>query len=157
MNRLIFSYLVNVLIMALACWTFIELYYGVIELANIIEAEKVPFEVSVNITPSVLLLVIGIATTGFYKVQKKKYKALSYWMYPLLFPQEDEREKLITQRACRTTFVSLWYVLILAIGFLTFSPIFNLYIPGYPLYIVFCVFFIQMTVFHVSLYRNKIA
>ncbi|PEM42796.1 DUF2178 domain-containing protein [Bacillus wiedmannii] len=156
MNRLMVSYVINVLIMALACWTFIEMYYGVIDFSNIIEAEKVPFEVSVNITPFILLLVIGIVTTVFYKVQKKKYTALSYWMYPLLFPQEDEREKLITERACRTTFVSLWYVLIFAIGFLTFSPIFNVYIPGYPLYIVFSVFFIQMTVFHLSLYRNKI-
>ncbi|MEC2571158.1 DUF2178 domain-containing protein, partial [Bacillus cereus] len=27
----------------------------------------------------------------------------------------------------------------------------------YPLYILFSIFFIQMTVFHVSLYRNKLA
>ncbi|MCI0765925.1 DUF2178 domain-containing protein [Bacillus sp. TL12] len=156
MNRLMVSYAINVLIMALACWAFIELYYGVIAIANTIEAKKVPFEVSVNITPGVLLLVVAIVTTVFYKVQKKKYKALSYWMYPLLFPQEDEREKLITERACRATFVSLWYVLIPAMGLLTFSPIFNIYIPGYPLYIIFSVFFIQITVFHLSLYRNKI-
>ncbi|AFU17705.1 Permeases of the major facilitator superfamily (plasmid) [Bacillus thuringiensis MC28] len=150
------SYMINVLIMALACWVFIELYYGIMELANIIEAKKVSFEVSLNITPVLFLLVIGIVMTVFYKMQKKKYKALSYLMYPLLFPLEDEREKLITERACRTAFVSLWYVLIFAVGFLVLSPIFNIFIPGYPLYIVFSVFFIQMTVFYISLYRNKI-
>ena len=74
-------------------------------------------------------------------------------MYPLLFPLEDEREKAITDKACRTTFVSLWFVLPCAVGFLTFSPIINEYLPGYPLYILFSIFFIQMTVFHVSLYR----
>ncbi|MED3539856.1 DUF2178 domain-containing protein [Bacillus toyonensis] len=156
MNRLMISYMINVLIMALACWVFIELYYGIMELANIIEAKKVSFEVSLNITPVLFLLVIGIVMTVFYKMQKKKYKALSYLMYPLLFPLEDEREKLITERACRTAFVSLWYVLIFAVGFLVLSPIFNIFIPGYPLYIVFSVFFIQMTVFYISLYRNKI-
>ncbi|PGU77913.1 DUF2178 domain-containing protein [Bacillus cereus] len=156
MNRLMISYVINVLIMALACWVFIELYYGIIELANIIEAKKVAFEVSLNITPVLFLLVIGIVITIFYKIQRKKYNALSYLMYPLLFPLEDEREKLITERACRTAFVSVWYVLIIAIGFLVLSPIFNMYIPGYPLYIVFSVFFIQMTIFYLSLYRNKI-
>ncbi|RFB54156.1 DUF2178 domain-containing protein [Bacillus thuringiensis] len=156
MNRLMISYVINVLIMALACWVFIELYYSIIELANIIEAKKVAFEVSLNITPVLFLLVIGIVITIFYKIQRKKYNALSYLMYPLLFPLEDEREKLITERACRTVFVSVWYVLIIAIGFLVLSPIFNMYIPGYPLYIVFSVFLIQMTVFYLSLYRNKI-
>ncbi|KAB2446252.1 DUF2178 domain-containing protein [Bacillus thuringiensis] len=156
MNRLIISYVINVLIMALTCWGFIELYYGIIELANIIEAKKVSFEVSLNITPVLFLLVIGTVVTVFYKMQKKKYNALLYLMYPLLFPLEDEREKLITERACRTAFVSLWYVLIFAVGFLVLSPIFNIYIPGYPLYIVFSVFFIQMTVFYLTLYRNKI-
>lgn len=146
MNRLIISYVINVLIMALTCWVFIELYYGIIEFANIIEAKKVSFEVSLNITPVLFLLVIGTVMTVFYKMQKKKYNALSYLMYPLLFPLEDEREKLITERACRTTFVSLWYMLIFAVGFLVLSPVFNIYIPGYPLYIVFSVFFIQMTV-----------
>lgn len=156
MNRLIISYVINVLIMALTGWVFIELYYGIIEFANIIEAKKVSFEVSLNITPVLFLLVIGIVMTVIYKMQKKKYNALSYLMYPLLFPLEDEREKLITERACRTAFVSLWYMLIFAVGFLVLSPVFNIYIPGYPLYIVFSVFFIQMTVFYISLYRNKI-
>lgn len=141
------SCVINVLIMALACWVFIELYYGIIELANIINAKKVAFEVSLNITPVLFLLVIGIIITIFYKIQKKKYNALSYLMYPLLFPLDDKREKLITERACRTAFVSLWYVLIIVVGFLVLSLIFNIYIPEYSLYIVFSVFFIQMTVF----------
>ncbi|MGE6346199.1 DUF2178 domain-containing protein [Bacillus mycoides] len=157
MNRLVFSYILNVLLMVLAGWVFIELYYVTIEVANFIKTEKVPFEVSMSLIPFGLLLIFSIISTILYKIQKKKYKGLSYWMYPLLFPQEDEREKAITEKACRTTFVSLWYVLPCAVGFLTLSPIVNLYIPGYPLYIAFGIFFIQMTVFHVSLYRNKLA
>ncbi|MEH7459891.1 DUF2178 domain-containing protein [Bacillus pseudomycoides] len=157
MNRIAFSYVVNVLYVGLACWMFIELYYAVMELANIIQNKRVPFEVSINIIPFLLMVTVAVVSTVFYKIQKKKYKSLSFWMYPLLFPQEDEREKGITEKACRTTFISLLYVLPCAIGFLTFSPVVNLYIPGYPLYIVFFILFIQMTVFHVSLYRNKIA
>ena len=43
--------------------------------------------------PIGLLLIFGIVSTVLYKIQKEKYKELSYWMFPLLFPQEDEREK----------------------------------------------------------------
>src|SRR6476661_4393265 len=103
MNKIAVSYIVNVLRFVIACWAFIELYYAWIELANIIETEKLPFEVTINMIPLGLLTIVAIITTIFYKVQKKKHKALSYWMYPLLFPQEDEREKEITQKACRTT------------------------------------------------------
>ncbi|PGW32114.1 DUF2178 domain-containing protein [Bacillus cereus] len=156
MNRIGFSYIVNVLYTALACWTFVELYSATTELADIIKNERVPFEIWFNGIPIVLLFIGGIIITIFYRIQKKKYKNLSFWMYPLLFPLEDEREKAITEKACRTTFVLLWYVLPCAVGFLTLSPIINEYLPGYPLYIIFSIFFIQMTVFHVSLYRNKL-
>ena len=63
-------------------------------------------------------------------------------MYPLLFPLEDEREKAITDKACRTTFVSLWFVLPCAVGFLTFSPIINEYLPDthYIFYFLFSLF-----------------
>ncbi|PFN14951.1 DUF2178 domain-containing protein [Bacillus cereus] len=156
MNRIGFSYIINVLYTVLACWTFVELYNVTTELANIIKNERVSFEIWFNVIPIVLLFIGSITITIVYRIQKKKYKNLSYWMYPLLFPLEDEREKAITEKACRTTFVSLWYVLPCAVGFLTLSPIINEYLPGYPLYIIFSIFFIQMTVFHVSLYRNKL-
>ncbi|WP_433773206.1 DUF2178 domain-containing protein [Bacillus wiedmannii] len=157
MNRIGFSYIINVLYTALACWTFVEFYSVITELADIIKNEKFPFEVWFNGVPFILLFIGAIIVTIFYRIQKKKYKNLSFWMYPLLFPLEDEREKAITDKACRTTFVSLWFVLPCAVGFLTFSPIINEYLPGYPLYILYSIFFIQMTVFHISLYRNKLA
>ncbi|MEN1938859.1 DUF2178 domain-containing protein [Paenibacillus sp. 102] len=157
MNRIILSYVVNVLFIGLASWAFIELYYAVIELANIIQSEKVPFEIIINIIPFLLLLIVAVISTIFYKVQKKKYKKLSFWMFPLLFPQDDEREEIITAKACRTTFIALWYVIPTAAALLVMYPIATPYIPAYPLYVVFLIFFIQMTVFHISLYRNKIA
>lgn len=74
MNRLVFSYMLNVLLMVLAGWTFIELYYFTIEVANFIQTKRVPFEVSVSLMPLGLLLIFGIVSTVLYKVQKKKYK-----------------------------------------------------------------------------------
>ncbi|WP_141540283.1 DUF2178 domain-containing protein [Bacillus cereus] len=157
MNRIILSYMVNVLFIGLASWAFIELYYVEVEFANIIQTEKVPFEVSMSITPFLLLLIVAVASIIFYKVQKKKYKKLSFWMFPLLFPQDDEREEVITAKACRTTFMALWFVIPTGAALLVMHPVVSPYIPAYPIYIVFLIYFIQMTIFHISLYRNKIA
>ena len=154
MNKLAVSYIVNVMRFVIACWAFIELYYAWIELANIIETEKFPFEVTINMIPLGLLIIVAIITSIFINFKRRNIK-LSYWMYPLLFPQEDEREKEITQKACRTTFISFWYGVVIAIGFLTLSPVANLYIPGYPLYILFLCFCSNDS-FYVSLYRNKL-
>ncbi|WP_410984600.1 DUF2178 domain-containing protein [Bacillus cereus] len=157
MNRIMLSYVVNLFFIGLASWAFIEFYYFEVEFANIIQSEKVPFEVSMNITPFLLLLIMAVVSTIFYKVQKKKYKKLSFWMFPLLFPQDDEREEVITAKACRTTFMALWFVIPTGAALLVMHPIVSPYVPAYPLYAVLLIFFIQMTIFHISLYRNKIA
>ena len=40
MNRIGFSYIINVLYTALACWTFVEFYSVITELADIIKNEN---------------------------------------------------------------------------------------------------------------------
>ena len=40
MNRIVFSYIINVLYTALACWTFVEFYSVITELADIIKTRN---------------------------------------------------------------------------------------------------------------------
>ncbi|MFJ8356130.1 RNA polymerase [Bacillus paramycoides] len=158
MNRLVASYVINLFYSALACWAFVEFYSFCIQFADIIKNESFPFEITISLIPFTLLTVVAVILAFLYRENKKKNKGISYfWMYPLLFPQQDEREQVITDKACRTTFISLWCVLPCALGLLIFTPVANLYIPAYPLYVVYLIYLIQMTVFHVSLYRNKLA
>ncbi|MBK5449358.1 RNA polymerase [Bacillus sp. TH22] len=149
MNRIIASYIINLFYSVLACWAFVEFYDFYIQFADIIKNE--------SLTPVVLLFIVAIILVFFKRLHKKKYKKSSLRLYPLLFPQEDEHEKDITDRACRTTFVSLWFVLPCALGLLIFTPVANLYIPAYPLYVVYLIYLTQVTVFHISLYKNKLA
>ena len=79
MNRIGFSYIINVLYTALACWTFIEFYSVITELADIIKNEKFPFEVWFNGVPFILLFIGAIIVTIFYRIQKKKYTNLYYF------------------------------------------------------------------------------
>ncbi|HDR7792921.1 TPA: RNA polymerase [Bacillus luti] len=157
MNRIVASYIVNLFYSALACWAFVEFYDFYITFADIIKNESFPFEITISLVPFALLTIVAIILAFFKRFHKKKYKKSSLRLYPLLFPQEDEREQDITDKACRTTFVSLWFVLPCALGLLIFTPVANLYITAYPLYVVYLMYLIQMTVFHVSLYRNKLA
>ncbi|QWG62141.1 RNA polymerase [Bacillus mycoides] len=157
MNRIVASYIITLFYSVLACWAFVEFYDFCIRFADIIKNESLPSKITMSLTPAVLLFIVAIILAFFKRLHKKKYKKSSLQLYPLLFPQEDEREKDITDRACRTTFVSLWFVLPCALGLLIFTPVANLYISAYPLYVVYLIYLIQMTVFHVSLYRNKLA
>ncbi len=65
MNRIVFSYIINVLYTALACWTFVEFYSVITELAHIIKNEKFPFEVWFNGVPFILLFIGAIIVTIF--------------------------------------------------------------------------------------------
>lgn len=156
MNRIGLSYVINIGILAIACWTFVEYFHVFIELANIIHTEKQTWTVTMNIMPITLLLIVTVGIFIAYKVQKKKYKKLSFWTFPLLVPSEDEREEILTAKACRTTFLSLWFIIPCAAASLVVYPLLNRNIPEYPLYLLFFVLLIQTTVFHISLYRNKV-
>ncbi|HDX9588852.1 TPA: DUF2178 domain-containing protein [Bacillus pseudomycoides] len=156
MNRIGLSYVINIGILAIAGWVFVEYFHIITELANIIRTEKQTWTVTMNITPIILMLFVAVGIIMCYKVQKKKYKKLSFWTFPLLFPSEDEREEILTAKACRTTLLSLWCILPIAAATLVAYPLFNRNIPEYPLYVIFIILLIQTTIFHISLYRNKV-
>ncbi|MGG2016690.1 DUF2178 domain-containing protein [Bacillus sp. S10(2024)] len=156
MNRIGLSYVINIGILVIAGWGFVECFHLMTELANIILTEKQTWYVTMNITPIALMLIVAIVTPIAYKVQKKKYKKLSFWIFPSLFPSEDEREEILTAKACRTTFLSLCFIIPCAAATLVFYPLFNRNIPEYPLYVLLLVLLIQTTIFHISLYRNKV-
>ncbi|ENQ3079066.1 DUF2178 domain-containing protein [Bacillus cereus] len=156
MNRIGLSYVINIGILVIAGWGFVEYFHIITELANIIRTEKQTWTVTMNITPIILMLFVAVGIIIGYKVQKKKYKKLSFWTFPLLFPSEDEREEILTAKACRTTLLSLWCILPIAAATLVAYPLFNRNIPEYPLYVIFIILLIQTTIFHISLYRNKV-
>lgn len=156
MNRIVCSYVINIGILAVAGWVFVEYFHVITDLANIIRNEKQTWTITMNIMPITLLLMIGVGIFIAYRVQKKKYKKLSFWTFPLLFPSEDEREEILTAKACRTTVLSLGVIMPFAVASIVFYPLFNQNIPEYPLYVLFLVSIIQTTVFHISLYRNKV-
>ena len=63
-------------------------------------------------------------------------------MYPLLFPLEDEREKAITDKACRTTFYIVMVCLTLCSWILTFRLLLmNIFLDThYIFYFLFSLF-----------------
>lgn len=156
MNRIGLSYVINIFILVITGWAFVEYFHIIMDLANIIRTEKQTWAIMMNITPITLVLIVAVGVFIGYKIQKKKYKKLSFWTFPLLFPSEDEREEILTAKACRTTLLSSWFIMPFAAASLIAYPLFNRNIPEYPLYVLFLILLIQITVFHISLYRNKV-
>ena len=59
---------------ALACWTLVEFYSVITELADIIKNEKFPFEVAVNGVPFILLFIGAIIVTIFIEFKRKNIR-----------------------------------------------------------------------------------
>ena len=98
MNRLVFSYMLNVLLMVLAGWAFIELYYFTIEVANFIQTKRIPFEVSVSLMPIGLLLIFGIVSTVLYKIQKKNIKSYHIGCFHYYFLKKTSGKRRLQKR-----------------------------------------------------------
>lgn len=105
MNRLVFSYMLNVLLMVLAGWAFIELYYFTIEVANFIQTKRVPFEISISLIPLGLLLTFGIVSTVIYKIQKKNIKSsrigcFHYYFLKKMSVKRQLQKRLVVLHLC---------------------------------------------------------
>ncbi|MFD3448412.1 hypothetical protein ACFDTO_27840 [Microbacteriaceae bacterium 4G12] len=154
MNKLVRSYIVNVLYLGLVGWAVVALYSFVAQCAAILKHPEPPWEASMNIMPLFLLILVGLLFT--YMNRKNKKNKLTYWMFPLFFPEADEREKMITAKACRSAFIATWISIPICACILPVYPFLNDYLPEYPIYLLLFVVFLQVTTFYVSLYRNRI-
>lgn len=105
-----------------------------------------------NLTP--LLLLIVLASILSYVHYKQKRTKISFWLFPLLFPEADEREKMITAQACRNSFISLWIMIPVSTILLSVYPMLLDSVSEFPVYLLLGVMFILITVFHTTLYKR---
>ncbi|SMO71967.1 hypothetical protein [Melghirimyces algeriensis] len=148
-------YLLNVIIVGLFGWAMVTYYDAAEEIKTWINDSSVQ-GFSLNILPTILvLLVAGIAVAVVTRKQRKQGKG---WKEALFLPAElkesDEREKMITAKACRNAYVST----MIAFPFLTIGmaaqPLVSDYFAAYPV-VVFLLFpFIQMTAYYLTLKKG---
>ena len=75
-------------------------------------------------------------------------------MLPSEFEESDEREQLITAKACRSAYIAMWFTVPIAAGLLIFYPIIQDTIPYYPIMILLLLPVVQMISYFYTLHKN---
>ncbi|AGK54793.1 hypothetical protein [Bacillus sp. 1NLA3E] len=148
---------VSTLILSLASlffigWATTSLYNANIQFAKIMKYPEPPWEISMNAIPLFSLLTFGLILTVVYLVIKqKKKKPISFWLFPLQFSEDDEREKMISGEACRKAFISTWYSAPIIAILLSIYPLIQTAFPYFPILMVMIIPAVQIVVYFIAI------
>src|SRR5699024_2542783 len=83
--------------------------------------------------------------------RKSVWKA---FMLPMEFKETDERERMITAKACRGSYVVMMFAMPIAAGLLIMYPTIQDTLPYYPIIIVILLLLIQMISYFYTLHKD---
>ncbi|MBP1971324.1 heme/copper-type cytochrome/quinol oxidase subunit 3 [Virgibacillus natechei] len=150
-------YLFNITVLALFGWAMVAFYDTAAQIKSTIDNPNIDgFALSLNVLPLILLLIVGIpAGVVLTRKQRKEKKG---WKAAILLPAElkenDEREKALTSKACRDTYISTMIAFPFLAALMLFQPFVSSYFAAYPIVILMLFPIIQVTVFYLSLRKN---
>ncbi|WP_078394229.1 hypothetical protein [Shouchella patagoniensis] len=119
--------------LSLFTWQLIEYYRASLTLSG---SEGTFF--FLNLTPGFLLFILMIPY-GFYlryMTKKNKVPLKELMLIPPEFKERDEREKEITAKACRASYMSMFYIYPVLAAFLIVYPLIQNVLPYLPIVLV---------------------
>ncbi|MFS0883432.1 hypothetical protein [Metabacillus niabensis] len=146
------KFLLSVGILVLFGWAMIAFYHVQMDFAEVIKNPEPPWTVTLNATPVAATLVIGgIITVILIMKSKKKHKSLAKAFFlPPNFEESDEREREITAKACRASFVTMWYAFPVITALLLIYPFISEKLPYYPIILILLLPLIQSFAYFLS-------
>lgn len=146
------KFLMSIGIFVLFGWGMIAFYYAQMDFAEVIKNPEPPWTVTINATPVFAALVFGgILSAILFRKSKKKNKSFAKAFFlPPEFEETDEREKEITAKACRASYVTMWYAFPVLTALMLFYPFISETVPYYPIIIVMLFPFIQSIAYYLS-------
>lgn len=150
MKRFWFSLIMSlgtIISFALAMIPLIQLTNG---LADMMKREANSYSVELNMIFFLPIIVLGIIE-GMDHLWNKRKKKSSFWIYPLVTPSNDERERAITANASHAAFLTIWAAAPICAGAMCFYPLFIDVFPIYPMLVVLVIPFIQVTVYYLKI------
>lgn len=150
------KFLLSVGMVVLFGWGMITFYYAQMDFAEVIKNPEPPWTVTLNATPIVAAIVIGgIMTIVLFVKSKKKRKSFrKAFFLPPEFEESDEREQEITAKACRASYVTMWYTFPFLTALLLIYPFISKSIPYYPVIIILLYPLVQTFAYFLSWKRN---
>ena len=133
-------------------WAMIAFYYAQMDFAQIIKNPEPPWSVTMNMTPVFAALLFGgIMTAILIKKSKKKNKSFAKLFFlPPEFEESDEREQEITAKACRASYVTMWYTFPVLTALMLIYPLISETIPYYPVIIIMLLPLVQSIAYFLS-------
>jgi len=138
-------------------WFLSSMYYTQMDFAEIVLTDKEPpWSVEINLLPVYIAVVVGIIFTAItYPQLKKKRKS---WKNVFLLPQEfeegDEREKELTGKACRASYISMWYTFPIIASLFLLYPFISDKVPYYPIILLLLCPLTQIVVYFITWKKN---
>ncbi|MCF6408963.1 hypothetical protein [Pseudalkalibacillus salsuginis] len=148
--------IMTTIVIILFGWGMIALYEAQVQFAEIVRNPEPSWEITISAIPILVAIVIGgILTFVSYKVNKKKHQS---WKKALVLPPEleeaDEREKYITGKACRNSYLAMWFGTPIVTGLMLFYPFVSKALPYYPILIILVMPLIQIFTYAISVRRS---
>lgn len=156
MRKILRSYWLNVLIIVLFGWALTSFFTANEQFAEVIKKPEPPWEVEIFALPILLLMVLGaIFVILDIRVKRREGKRISSALFlPSEFVEDDERERMVTAKACRAAYMSMWVAGPFLGVSLVFYPFFKVAVPYFPVIAFMLLLLIQITAYHVSLRKN---
>ncbi|MBT2679321.1 hypothetical protein J7E38_09925 [Bacillus sp. ISL-35] len=146
------KFLMTIGIFVLFGWAMIAFYYAQMDFAEVIKNPEPPWTVTINATPVFAALVFGgILTAILFMKSKKKNKSIAKALFlPPEFEETDEREQEITAKACRASYVTMWYAFPILTALMLLYPLISQTVPYYPIIIVMLYPIVQSIAYFLS-------
>lgn len=156
MKKILQPAILNMVMLLLFGWALLPLYHAQMQFADVLKNPDPPWEISFNLSPLFIFFVIGLPISAYLLIMgKRKHRSLSKaFMLPPELEESDEREQLITAKACRSSYIAMWYAVPLGAGLLLLYPIIEEKIPFYPVIVLLLVALVQMVSYFLSLRKN---
>lgn len=156
MKKILQPAILNMVMILLFGWALLPLYHAQMQFADVLKNPDPPWEISFYVPPLLFFFVIGLPISAYLIIKgKRKHKSLSkaFMLRPEL-EESDEREQLITAKACRSSYIAMWYAVPIGAGLLLIYPIIQDQFPFYPVIVLLLVGLVQMVSYFLSLRKN---
>ncbi|MCC9023336.1 hypothetical protein [Bacillus nakamurai] len=140
----------HLVLYGLACWTLISLMEAAPQIADYFQTGgSASFEL--NATP--FLLFAACAALYMY-AEKKKRAVKKHSLVPDEFEEQDERERMMTAKACRSSYIAVYFSLPAAAVLLLFYPLIQPHLPFFPILLILILMMIQQLSYVLTFHKH---
>ncbi|MBY8912720.1 hypothetical protein KY305_08090 [Bacillus sp. YC2] len=129
----------HIVLYGLACWTLISLTEAAPQIADYFQTGG---SSSFELNAAPFLLFAACAALYMY-AEKKKRDGKKHSLVPDEFEEQDERERMMTAKACRSSYIAVYFSLPAAAVLLLFYPLIQPHLPSFPIVLIFILMMIQ--------------